>query len=177
MLEEQRREHAIWLEKVQVEREKKAAERAKLMEKGVIPPAGEPVKVDGYIIRPTSDFDIEFLTTQLTELLDNRNRLLNRAQRLEAEAIELMQSADRDTRFDEEGGGGDSSAIEREQDIALSIESRETVQKIDDAISRMASGVYGYSVVSQKPILRERLEAIPWATELTHERAGMPLGW
>jgi RNA polymerase-binding transcription factor DksA len=36
----------------------------------------------------------------------------------------------------------------------------------------MKIGEYGYSVVSVLPIPRERLRALPWATELVTERAG-----
>ena len=34
------------------------------------------------------------------------------------------------------------------------------------------TGTYGYSIVSGRPIPRERLEAIPWATVLVEEKVG-----
>jgi RNA polymerase-binding transcription factor DksA len=36
----------------------------------------------------------------------------------------------------------------------------------------LKAGEYGYSVVSGLPIPKERLKALPWATELVTERAG-----
>jgi signal peptidase II len=46
------------------------------------------------------------------------------------------------------------------------------VADIDAALERIADGTYGYSLVSGRPIPRERLEAIPWATVLVEEKVG-----
>lgn len=77
-----------------------------------------------------------------------------------------------DVQFDDEGGEGDTMVVERERDLALSAQAREAVADIDAALARMGQGTYGYSVMSMKPIPRERLEAIPWATELVEEKVG-----
>ena len=44
--------------------------------------------------------------------------------------------------------------------------------EIDDALRRIGKGTYGYSVMSGRPIPRERLEAIPWSTVLVEEKVG-----
>jgi RNA polymerase-binding transcription factor DksA len=62
--------------------------------------------------------------------------------------------------------------VERERDLALSAQARQTIADIDAALARMSTGTYGYSVVSGRPIPRERLEAIPWATVLVEEKVG-----
>jgi len=62
--------------------------------------------------------------------------------------------------------------VERERDLALSAQARQTVADIDAALIRIGEGTYGYSVMSGRPIPRERLEAIPWATELVEEKVG-----
>jgi RNA polymerase-binding transcription factor DksA len=62
--------------------------------------------------------------------------------------------------------------VERERDLALSAQARQTVTDIDAALDRLKAGTYGYSLVSGRPIPRERLEAIPWATELVEEKVG-----
>jgi RNA polymerase-binding transcription factor DksA len=49
---------------------------------------------------------------------------------------------------------------------------RQVVEEIDAALDRMKKGEYGYSQVSGLPIPKERLKALPWATELVTERAG-----
>lgn len=77
-----------------------------------------------------------------------------------------------DVQFDDEGGEGDTMVVERERDLALSAQAREAVQEIDDALRRILKGTYGYSVMSGRPIPRERLEAIPWSTVLVAEKVG-----
>ncbi len=62
--------------------------------------------------------------------------------------------------------------VERERDLALSAQARETIAEIDSAIERVKAGTYGYSLVSGAPIPLERLEAIPWSTELVAEKVG-----
>ena len=77
-----------------------------------------------------------------------------------------------DVQFDDEGGEGDTMVVERERDLALSAQARQMVADIDAALERMTLGTYGYSVESGRPIPRERLEAIPWATVLVEEKVG-----
>ena len=121
----------------------------------------------------SSPFDASFLEGQRVALLDERNNLLGQAQRLESEAAELMEDLDPgDVQFDDESGEGDSLVVERERDLALSAQARQTIADIDAALERIADGTYGHSVVSGRPIPKERLRAIPWATELVEEKVG-----
>ena len=135
------------------------------------PPAPRGVTKDG--IAYTKDFDAKFLKAQRDALLAERGRLLGQAEQLTAEANQLIEEAEMgDVQFDDEGGEGDTMAVERERDLALSAQAREAVAAIDDALARLEVGTYGYSVVSGRPIPRERLEAIPWSTELVEEKVG-----
>ncbi len=77
-----------------------------------------------------------------------------------------------DVQFDDESGEGDSLVVERERDLALSAQARQMVADIDAALERIAEGTYGFSIVSGRPIPKERLQAIPWATELVEEKVG-----
>jgi RNA polymerase-binding transcription factor DksA len=121
----------------------------------------------------TKDFDVKFLKTQRDLLLEEKSRLLGQATRLEDEAHSLIEEAEMgDVQFDDEGGEGDTMVVERERDLALSAQARQTIADIDDALTRITAGTYGYSAVSGRPIPRERLEAIPWATELVEEKVG-----
>ena len=45
-------------------------------------------------------------------------------------------------------------------------------EEIDAALVRILIGTYSYSVVSGRPIPKERLEAIPWSTVLVEEKVG-----
>jgi RNA polymerase-binding transcription factor DksA len=124
-------------------------------------------------IVPSKDFDIKFLKAQYDALIAERVALTGQATRLEDEAHSLIEEGEMgDVQFDDESGEGDTMVVERERDLALSAQARQTVAEIDAALERMAEGTYGYSVVSGQPIPRERLEAIPWATVLVEEKVG-----
>lgn len=121
----------------------------------------------------TKDFDLGFVKDQFDALQAERIRLTGQALRLEAEAHQLVEEAEMgDVKFDDEGGEGDSTAVERERDLALSAQAREAIEEIDAALLRIAAGTYGYSVVSGRPIPRERLEALPWSSVLVEEKVG-----
>jgi RNA polymerase-binding transcription factor DksA len=121
----------------------------------------------------TKDFDLAFVKEMHDALQAERIRLTGQAKRLEDEAHQLVEEAEMgDVQFDDEGGEGDTMVVERERDLALSAQAREAVEEIDAALVRILAGTYGYSTVSGRPIPKERLEAIPWSTELVEEKVG-----
>jgi RNA polymerase-binding transcription factor DksA len=134
-------------------------------------PGKKAVSKDGIIAN--KDFDLTFLRSQRALLIEQRDRLLGRAVSLENELEKLIEEAGMgDDQFDEDGGEGDTMAVERERDRVLSDQARQTIEEIDGALLRIETGDYGYSTVSTRPIPRERLEVIPWAIELVEERVG-----
>ena len=121
----------------------------------------------------TKDFDVKFLTTMRALLLEEKAALTGQATRLENEANSLIEEQEMgDVQFDDEGGEGDTMVVERERDLTLSAQARQTIADIDTALQRLTTGHYGYSTESGRPIPRERLEAIPWATMLVEEKVG-----
>jgi RNA polymerase-binding transcription factor DksA len=117
--------------------------------------------------------DEKFLDQQRKLLKEERAKLLGQAESLEGEAAQLMEDLDPgDVQFDDESGEGDSLVVERERDLALSQQARQTISDIDAALARVEDGTYGYSLLSGRAIPRERLRAIPWATELVEEKVG-----
>src|SRR3954452_8414701 len=136
--------------------------------KTTVAKAAEPAKRPG-----ASPFDARFLDGQRELLLEERAKLLGSAERLEGEAASLMEDLDPgDVQFDDESGEGDSLVVERERDLALSAQARQMIADIDAALERIAGGTYGFSVVSGRAIPKDRLRAIPWATELVEEKVG-----
>ncbi len=134
-------------------------------------PASVKGEKDG--VKFTKDFDAKFLLAQRTLLLEERVALSGQATRLEDEANALIEEQEMgDVQFDDEGGEGDTMVVERERDLALSAQARQTIADIDAALERLTQGTYGYSLESGRPISRERLEAIPWATVLVEEKVG-----
>lgn len=117
--------------------------------------------------------DDAFLEEQRRKLLTERARYVRSAETMAAEAAALLDDREPgDLQFDEESGEGDSWAVERERDLALSAAARAAVELIDSALARIEDGTYGICVVSGKPIQKERLRAIPWAAERVEYKAG-----
>lgn len=108
--------------------------------------------------------DKNWLDKQREALLRERANYTTSADRLAAEAAALM--ADRepgDVQFDEESGEGDTIAVERDRDLALSAAARQSVDDIDAALIRLDQNTYGMCIAGDDIIPRERLEAIPEA--------------
>ena len=109
-------------------------------------PAPRGTTKDG--IAYTKDFDVKFLKSQHVRLISERDALLGQASRLEDEANSLIEDGEMgDVQFDDESGEGDTMVVERERDLALSAQARQTIADIDAALDRMSTGTYGYSVV------------------------------
>jgi RNA polymerase-binding transcription factor DksA len=133
------------------------------------PPAPEPKPM-----KPVKyPFDAKFLQSQRELLLFERGRLLHDADTLTAEANALAELREPgDVQFDEESGEGDTLAVERERDLALSAQFRDQIVEIDRAMLKIDAGTYGICEVSGQPIPRERLKAISWARERVEYKVG-----
>lgn len=120
-----------------------------------------------------SPFSARFLKAQRAALIEERATYLVQAETLEAEAVALVTDLDPgDVQFDEESGEGDTLAVERERDLALSAQARQAVEEIDHALAKFDLGTYGICEASGEPIPEERLEAIPWARERVEFKIG-----
>lgn len=118
-------------------------------------------------------FDDKFLEEQRALLIAEREKYLRSAQILKADADSLVYEREPgDVQFDEESGEGDTLAVERDFELALSAQARQQVEEIDAALTRIAEGTYGICRVSGQPIPKERLRAIPWATERVEYKVG-----
>ena len=118
-------------------------------------------------------FNAKFLEEMRRKLLKERAKYLHSAEEYRAEAESLLVAREPgDVQFDEEGGEGTTVAVERERDLALSNQARQTVSQIDAALERIDNGTYGYCITSGAPIPIARLRAIPWAAERVEVKAG-----
>ncbi len=134
-------------------------------------PVVKGVSKDG--IAYTKDFDIKFLTSQKALLLAEKQSLTGQAVRLEDEANSLIEDGEMgDVEFGDEGGEGDTMVVERERDLALSAQARQTIADIDAALARLVDGHVRLLDPVRPADPRERLEAIPWATVLVEEKVG-----
>ena len=123
--------------------------------------------------RKLSAADQKFIESQHELLLKERATYLRQADSLKAEADSLAELREPgDVQFDEESGEGDTLAVERERDLALSHQARAAVEEIDHALTKIDLGTYGICEVSGQPIPKERLKAIPWARERVEYKVG-----
>jgi len=118
-------------------------------------------------------FDEKFLEAQRLLLLEERATYTRQADNLQAEADSLAELREPgDVQFDEESGEGDTLAVERERDLALSARARYEVEEIDRALIKITQGTYGICEVSGLPIPRARLQAIPQCRERVEYKVG-----
>jgi len=106
----------------------------------------------------------KFLEGQLRALTQERATYLHQAESLQAEADSLTEDREPgDVQFDEESGEGDTLAVERERDLALSAQARAAIEQIDRAIEKIHDGSYGKCDSCGTTIPKERLRALPYA--------------
>ena len=120
-----------------------------------------------------SPFGKKFIGEMKARLEEERAKYLHSEETYRAEADALIEGREPgDVQFDEESGEGDTLAVERERDLALSNQARQAVEQIDAALDRIKAGTYGICVASGKSIPQERLRPIPWAAERVEYKVG-----
>jgi DnaK suppressor protein len=106
----------------------------------------------------------KFLIGQLEALEEEKTTYTRQAASLKAEADSLVFERDPgDVQFDEESGEGDTIAVERERDLALSAQASAAVEEIDRSIAKIHDGTYGVCENCYTTIPKERLKALPYA--------------
>ena len=118
-------------------------------------------------------YDKAFLAEMRASLEAERATYFHTFEFRKSEADELTQLREPgDVQFDDESGEGDNLAVERDMDLALSAQARETVEEIDAALARISDGTYGVCEASGQLIPKERLRAIPWARKRVEHQVG-----
>ena len=105
-----------------------------------------------------------FLASQRQLLLDERANYIRSAETLKAQADSLaLEHEPGDVQFDEEGGEGGTSNVDRELDLVLSAQARAAAIEIDRALAKIDSGTYGLCEQCGQQIPDARLQALPQA--------------
>lgn len=113
---------------------------------------------------PVTNGAPSFQETQREALLTERASYLRQAEELKAEADSLaLEHEPGDVQFDEEGGEGGTSNVDRELDLLLSGQARTAIEEIDRALAKIDAGTYGICEHCGQPIAEARLEALPYA--------------
>jgi len=105
-----------------------------------------------------------FLIEQRALLYEERSGYVRQADELKAEADSLaLEHEPGDVQFDEEGGEGGTSNVDRELDLVLSAQARSAIMEIDRALLKIDAGSYGTCEQCGRPIPQARLKALPYA--------------
>lgn len=105
-----------------------------------------------------------FLRQQRELLVAERDNYLRQAEELKAEADSLaLEHEPGDVQFDEEGGEGGTSNVDRELDLVLSGQARAAIAEIDRALTKLDDGTYGRCERCGTDIPQARLQALPHA--------------
>jgi DnaK suppressor protein len=106
----------------------------------------------------------EFLVEQRQLLQEERTSYTRQAEELKAEADSLaLEHEPGDVQFDEEGGEGGTSNVDRELDLVLSAQARAAITEIDRALAKIDAGTYGVCEQCGQDIPQARLRALPYA--------------
>lgn len=126
------------------------------------PPAPKPVKPKAPR-KPTAAM-LKFFERQRETLLEDRATYTHQAELMRREAEQLAEEMEPgDIQFDEESGEGATMNVERERDLTLSAQASAAVDEIDRALAKIDAGTYGLCEQCGQPIVRARLEALPYA--------------
>jgi RNA polymerase-binding transcription factor DksA len=107
----------------------------------------------------------EFLAEMRVLLREERAGYVRQADELKAEADSLaLEHEPGDVQFDEEGGEGGTSNVDRELDLVLSAQARSAIMEIDRATLKIEAGSYGTCEQCGQPIPQARLKALPYAS-------------
>ena len=105
-----------------------------------------------------------FLARQRALLAEERATYTRQAAELKAQADSLaLEHEPGDVQFDEEGGEGGTSNVDRELDLVLSGQARAAIEEIDQALAKIDAGTYGRCEQCGEMIPEARLEALPHA--------------
>jgi DnaK suppressor protein len=121
-----------------------------------------PAGADGQSER--GELGAGFLAEQRRLLEAERRGYVRQAEELKAEADSLaLEHEPGDVQFDEEGGEGGTSNVDRELDLVLSAQARSAILEIDRALAKIDAGSYGRCEQCGRPIPEARLQALPYA--------------
>jgi DnaK suppressor protein len=105
-----------------------------------------------------------FLEHQRGLLMAERRNYTRQAEELRAQAEALaLEHEPGDVQFDEEGGEGGTSNVDRELDLHLSAQAHAAIEEIDAALDKITAGTYGFCESCGSPVPKARLEALPHA--------------
>ena len=134
---------------------KKAPAKKAAVKKAVKKAPAKKAAAKKAVKKAKSPFGKKFIGEMKARLVEERAKYLHSEETYRAEADALIEGREPgDVQFDEESGEGDTLAVERERDLALSNQARQAVEQIDAALDRIKAGTYGICVASGSRFLK-----------------------
>ena len=108
--------------------------------------------------------DVKFIAKITAEIAEERKAKAAQREDLIAQADEIIsETGPREVQFDDESGEGAGAAVDREFSLYQADKLLEEIFELDEALRRIKAKRYGLCERCHKPILKARLEAIPYA--------------
>jgi len=104
-----------------------------------------------------------FLKAQKQRLLDLRDSMVDAMAGVAQDNLRSSDGADNSSAFGMHQADAGSDAYDRDFALNLLSQEQDALYEIDEALVRIKLGTYGICEISGKKIMKERLEAIPFA--------------
>jgi len=101
--------------------------------------------------------------SQLKEMLDDHRRRLQRSLRVRLRDVRANNGHDGKVVEAQDVAEASDSDLQRDVDVAIAELAAEALGRVDQALARLASGVYGFCVDCNVRISHKRLMALPFA--------------
>lgn len=105
----------------------------------------------------------EFLEKQKQRLLELRDHLLNQMHGVAQDTLRVRAEGSEASAFGMHQADAGSDAYDKDFALSLLSQEQDALYEIEEGIKRAESGNYGVCEMSNKPIPKVRLEAIPYA--------------
>lgn len=104
-----------------------------------------------------------FLDLQRKRLLDLRDHILDQMQGVAQDSLRARPEGSAASAFGMHQADAGSDAYEKDFALSLLSQEQDALYEIEEALKRIEDGTYGICEMTQQPIPRARLEAIPFA--------------
>jgi len=127
-------------------------------------PAAKTVAAPRAEVKPLkSPYNADFLGRQKLRLIELRDHLLNQMQGVAQDTLRVRAEGSEASAFGMHQADAGSDAYDKDFALSLLSQEQDALYEIEEALKRVDGGSYGTCEMSNKPIPKVRLEAIPHA--------------
>jgi DnaK suppressor protein len=127
-------------------------------------PAAKTVAAPRAEVKPLkSPYNADFLGRQKLRLIELRDHLLSQMQGVAQDTLRVRAEGSEASAFGMHQADAGSDAYDKDFALSLLSQEQDALYEIEEALKRVEGGSYGTCEMSNKPIPKVRLEAIPHA--------------